>query len=301
MKRLLINLLFLLSAASLFSQNNGNLYLGILETKHVSSKDTSRIKIQRVLFRFKNEKWYSLENDIADSALYPSQAKWIIAFDGKNIGSFSSSMIPLKFKESPWTFPRDAYHIPISKYLPTIGSSTMEFSGWAGYAQPRPLVTVTDTNYSDPEQWKPYKPNRNEIAELASLYENHFRNMEFSWIDSVINSKLEFGKSYISSESDKLLQIGILDSVNGKEYLSNRMWIYKSSTGEIIDLSKAIDFPFKGFGDSEISNLYLVDAGDYDKDGHSEVIFWIDRYNGNGYALFYNNFSSHVSFEWSYH
>tara|TARA_Y100000589_G_C27144695_1_gene626289 strand:- start:788 stop:1693 length:906 start_codon:yes stop_codon:yes gene_type:complete len=301
MKRLLLKILFLLFTTSLFSQNNGDLYLGILETKFVSSKDTSRIKIQRILFKFENNKWYSLENDIADSSLYPSQKKWIIAFDGRNIGSFSSNMAPLKYKAVPWTFPRDAYHIPNKVDLPTIGSPSMEFSGWVGYAQPRPLVTVTDTNYSDPEQWKPFKPNRNEITELASLYEKHFKNMEFGWVDTVIHSKLEFGKSYISSESNKLLQFGILDSVNGKEYLSNRIWIYKSNSGEIIDLSKAIDFPFKGHGDSEISNLYLVDAGDYDNDGYSEVVFWIDRYNGNGYALFYNNFSSHVSFEWNYH
>ena len=301
MKRLLFKILFLLFATSLFSQNNGDVYLGVLETKSVSSKDTSRIKTQRILFRFENNKWYSLENDISDSTLYPSQANWIITFDGKNIGSFSSNLAPLKHKDIPWTFPRDAYHIPNNKDLPTIGTPTMEFSGWVGYEQPRPLVTLTDTNYSDPEQWKPFKPTRKEITELAFLYENHFRNMEFSWVDTVINSKLEFGKSYISSKSDKLLQIGILDSVNGKEYLSNRIWIYKSNSGEIIDLSKAIDFPFKGSGDSEISNLYLVDAGDYDKDGYSEVIFWIDRYNGNGYALFYNNFSSQVSFEWSYH
>lgn len=293
----------------MFSQSNRNYYLGILETKaalwpeneYLSPDDSTRKKILRVLFRFQNDKWYSLENDIADSTLYPSEASWIIAFDGKKIGQFSSYKAPLRFNESSWTFPRDAYHIPRSKYLPTIGVPTMEFSGWVGIAHPRPLVAISDTNFSDPERWKPFTPKEIEISKLQTIYNNHFQIYRESWVDTVEISKLEYGKSYINSKSDKLLQLGMVDTVNGEEYLSNRIWIFESSSGEIIDLSKAIDFPFRGGGDSETSELYLVDAGDYDNDGYSDVVFWIERYNGNGYALFYNNFSGYVSFEWRYH
>ena len=302
-------ILFFLVFYSLTSFTQDNIYLGILETKpakwpdenFMTEDDSSRKKIVRVVFRYQNNNWYSLENTLDDSSLYPSEIDWIIAFDGKKIGEFSSRKAPLKYKDSPWSYPRDAYHIIYNQNVPSIGKPSMEFSGWVGEEQPRPLVAVSEPFYSDPEKWQPYIPEKNEIIELISLYKAHFKNFEFNWLDTLVISQLGFEKSYISSVSNKLLQIGIYDTINGKVYLTKKVWFYKSNSGELKDISIMIDKPYIGEGDSEISNLYLVDAGDYDNDGKSEIVFWIDRYNGNGYDLFYNGFNNHVTFEWRYH
>ena len=45
----------------------------------------------------------------------------------------------------------------------------------------------------------------------------------------------------------------------------------------------------------------LVDAGDYDNDGKSEVLFWRGGYNRDGYTLFYDDFHQHVNYWWGYH
>lgn len=302
MRLSLIYLQLLLCTSHLHTQNTNDLYLGVLETRFVSFEDTTRIRVQRVMFRHANDKWYSLEHEIGDSSKYPVQAPWTIAFDGRTIGSFNSHMAPIKFRDAPWTFPRDAYHIPDTQKLPTIGMPTMEFSGWIGEIQPRPLVTVSDTNYADREKWKPFVPDERIIKELTTLYKQHFEYTEYARIDTLSDVILALGKSYISANGGSLIQIGEKNFLDdGAVILSSPIWIYRSSAGEVIDLSKAVDFPFRGAGDSETSNLHLVDAGDYDGDGYSEVIFWIDRYNGNGYALFYHNFSAHVTFEWSFH
>jgi len=47
--------------------------------------------------------------------------------------------------------------------------------------------------------------------------------------------------------------------------------------------------------------MWLVDAGDYDNDGKSEVLFSIDGYNRGGYQLFYDDFKKHAVSEFSYH
>jgi hypothetical protein len=49
------------------------------------------------------------------------------------------------------------------------------------------------------------------------------------------------------------------------------------------------------------SGMWLVDAGDYDNDGKSELVFSIDRYNRGGYELYYDDFKKHVTFEFGYH
>jgi hypothetical protein len=47
--------------------------------------------------------------------------------------------------------------------------------------------------------------------------------------------------------------------------------------------------------------MWLVDAGDYDNDGKSEVLFWINQDNRGGYKLFFDDFNKQAVFEFSYH
>jgi hypothetical protein len=49
------------------------------------------------------------------------------------------------------------------------------------------------------------------------------------------------------------------------------------------------------------AGIRLVDAGDYDNDGKSEVMFAINRYDEGGYELFYDDFKGHAVFQFSYH
>ena len=49
------------------------------------------------------------------------------------------------------------------------------------------------------------------------------------------------------------------------------------------------------------AGLSLVDAGDYDNDGHSELIFSIHRENEGGYELFYDTFTKRSVFHFTYH
>jgi hypothetical protein len=44
-----------------------------------------------------------------------------------------------------------------------------------------------------------------------------------------------------------------------------------------------------------------VDAGDFNNDGKSEILFSISRYDRGGYELFYDQFTKHVAFEFSFH
>jgi len=50
------------------------------------------------------------------------------------------------------------------------------------------------------------------------------------------------------------------------------------------------------------SGIWLVvDAGDYDGDGKSELVFAINDYNRGGYRLFYDDFRQRAVFEFSHH
>jgi hypothetical protein len=49
------------------------------------------------------------------------------------------------------------------------------------------------------------------------------------------------------------------------------------------------------------SGIWLVDAGDYDNDGRSELVFSINRDNEGGYEIYYDNFKKHATFRFNYH
>lgn len=277
-------------------QDTGNIYLGALETSQ-----TETIKIVRILFYKSGNEWYSLEKAIADSNLYPASVKWFIAFDGKEIGTFHSKFEPLKFKDAPWTYPRDAYHSPLEKNLPTIGNPDIDFISWPFEKNYRPLIVVSEANCRDPQNWKPFQPNRDDIDKIYPIYKEYILNRLN--IDTVNILKLKFRKSYQSNTLDQLIQIGMLMKINEAEYVQYSIWIYKSGGGELRNLSKVIDYEFcqDDFEDDDLSSCSLVDAGDYDGDGKSEIIFWSSRYNGDGYVLFYNDFTKMTDFVWSYH
>ena len=63
-------------------------------------------------------------------------------------------------------------------------------------------------------------------------------------------------------------------------------WFYISPEGKLNSLG---------------GGMVLVDAGDYNNDGKSELVFMIDRYNRGGYEIYWDNFTKHAVFEFGYH
>ncbi len=61
----------------------------------------------------------------------------------------------------------------------------------------------------------------------------------------------------------------------------------------VVDPQKSVQFLDTG--------IWLVDAGDYDNDSKSELVFSIDRDNAGGYELFYNDFKKRAISEFGYH
>ena len=49
------------------------------------------------------------------------------------------------------------------------------------------------------------------------------------------------------------------------------------------------------------ASMSVVDAGDYDGDGRSELLVHFSRYNNDGYTLFWDGFRRQASFGWNYH
>ena len=80
---------------------------------------------------------------------------------------------------------------------------------------------------------------------------------------------------------------------------------YCSATGDVLLAFRAHPSVWflvrKGVNTRIGGDLTLLDTGDYDGDGASEVIFQSSGYNRDGYILFHPRDGSKQEFHWSYH
>jgi hypothetical protein len=183
-----------------------------------------------------------------------------------------------------------------TRSVPTVGNQSRQFGGYTDEPVYRPLVTNSQSFVADPDGWKRLPLSAEQTLKVRQAFRQHF---------------------------GKLCQLGKDDALKPLPYTDENLTIaaaYKSKTGWAIarvHLAGAIDCVDKEAGfeiddswftatpEMDVHHLddgmWLVDAGDYDNNGHSELVFSINRDNRGGYELFYDSFKKRAVFEYSYH
>ncbi len=236
----------------------------------------------------------STQEELAESIrYYPKEINWFVTFNGKTLGQFRSTA-----PSSVSYYADVGLHIP-DPYakLPTVGKFTKEFSGWLDEPSFRPLVLVSKDNHLDPQNWQPTRPSKLLLKKCIKVFRKTIGPVTFcdkkygqkptrDYADTLI----QHVKSYHSNDTQYLISLQLdmshykCDDISSDQW--EVAWFYVDTGGSVRYIG---------------SGMTLLDAADYDNDGISEVIFWRDGYNENGYVLFYNHFNSHVDFTWNYH
>ena len=284
-----------IAAAGLAQQNS--VTVGVLEWSQCS-RDSLITVAARPLFGHRDGQWIALTHPEASETPKRSQQAWVVAFDGRNLGSV--------FTEDTGFHSQHAENYPRDHVLPLVNDRSVPQSinahgafrgGHACFNEPgRPLVLVSLANFRDPQRWRPFEP----AASGRPTLFDRFR----AAVDTVLvcpngdqrpvqiwrygPSDLVFDKSYQDTLRHKLLALRLKLPNNACEFTAGPEW--------------SAHWFFAGQDTVYLaSELELVDAGDYDGDGQSEVLFWHSRYNEDGYTLFYDQFRKRVDYWWTYH
>jgi hypothetical protein len=180
--------------------------------------------------------------------------------------------------------------------VPTIGKPSQEFAGFLNGSVYRPLVANSKRYFSDPERWRPAQLAPEVVGGLRKQFRQNFpkvsncanadENIEKPWFYQ--DSDIRVIQAYSSKMNWSVVQLRLegyrCDGPADDPFVDQ--WFSVSPTREIKFLDKA---------------MWLVDAGDYDHDGRSELVFSIDGYDRGGYRLFYDHFEKRAVFEFSYH
>jgi len=278
-----------------------NVILGVLEDGPGKSPDQSDIWFVRVVFEKDGDNWRAFPTQTKSyhdlptlTGSYPKEVTWTIAFDGRNLGKITSQTQQQYRYYSEIGMEYITSHGPV----PSVGKKSADYAGFFLVSPVyRPLVAVSQPNFSDPEQWK-----RAVLApELIAAARQQFRN-KFPKVSNCKNPEENILRLWKYRDEDIHVT---------KAYSSKDGW----SLIEMNLTSYACDGPYNGTGfigqwyvmDSSAkvkylgTDMWLVDTGDYDNDGKSEILFSIDGYNEGGYRLFYRNFSRSAEFVFHYH
>jgi hypothetical protein len=277
-----------------------NVILGVLEENKGHYAGDPNYRDVRVIFQKNADVWQTFQSDCDDQAClkavastYPSETKWTIAFDGRNLGQVVSHA-PSDFR---WYSDIGQQTIISTNPVPTAGTRSAEFGGYTEASVYRPLIANSKGYFADPDRWKPFVPS----SAVATLLQQAFRKKfpKLCRISQTNQSKLEefsyrneevkIVKAYASRLGSMVARLH-LEAVDCQDteagFDIDDPWF-------VADAAKVVKYLDSG--------MWLVDAGDYDNDGSSELIFSINRENEGGYEIWYENFKKHSTFKFGYH
>ena len=266
---------FLLAAAAFDaiaqSPTAAPIVVGVLETPDCGPST----RAVRPLFVRLAAGWVSL-SDTGVTVNHPMPDEWEIAFDGRDRGRVH-------------TVPRGGE----ATLRPTPPAGL--FEGWCSPPELRPLVVVSAANFEDPDQWKPARLSDGELGSLLAPLVGE-RDSAFNCPRDVEKAEpfrprvadLEVTQAYRDRRGRTIAGVRLRRSLYRCDFLFEGAWL--THWFELGASPHRIG-----------TDLDLVDAGDYDRDGASELIFWQGAYNRDGYVLVTGDLRRRVEHAWSYH
>ena len=283
----LLILILIFFDINIFGQNK-RIELSIIEQRFEGwNLDTINPFILRFCFYKEKNHWY-----IADDSLRTRKGN--VCFDGKLIGKIDILELYNKTKceTCKYMFDDTHYIIRDCKNVPKVGKPSTLFSGWI-LDRPvyRPLVVNSTPNFKDNEHWRPFTPSKRDSLIILKFFKGKI--LPKKYLNKKDNQLFKnINKSYISSDSIRLISTNLFgdykypcDTCEGviQETGQNSWFVLKKDNIDYID-----------------SDMILVDAGDYDNDGKSEIIFMKQQYDYDAYILLYDlKFEKEIG--WRYH
>ncbi len=246
----------------------------------------------RVAFRRRGGQWEGFPSAIEDQqqlaavvAGFPPTAAWIVVFNGHERGRLRSRAPQrwLAYEDLGLEF------IPTGDPVPGYGApESPDQQASLDHDLPRSRVLVSQPHIADPEEWRPAKASDAAAAAGRAAFRAQLAKDNPKL--EVADGEIQLLQTYGSLKGQAVMAFTILgkapppDEVPGPEWGPH--WFVVDNDGTVTFLG---------------GDLLLIDAGDYDGDGRSEMVFRKSGYDYDGYVLFYDGFRRQAEFGWNYH
>ena len=274
--------------------------IGMLEERLGSTTSEPSRYVVRMMFQNDGAGWKTLDPACSDeaclassTAIFPPTTAWNIVYQGEAKGAVTGAT-PAK-----WALYADVgtQDVAGATLKPTVGQATLEFSADGTTPVYRPLVAVTIPSVADPDGWKAGSLSAAALPVLHAAFRAQFA--------SVSNCATEGGadlKPMTFTDAD-VIPAAVSVSAKGWSIATTQLTGYRCD-GPLEETAFAPQtFAISPDGNAQYlgESLKLVDTGDFDADGKSELIFAIQRGNSGGYDLRFNDFAGRATFAYNFH
>lgn len=265
--------------------------IAVLEDRAPSAASEAQRFVVRAVFESSENTWRAV--DVSSPDFLPLELDWTVSRNGEQLGVVRTT------RPDAWTLARDAGTLDVAAdpAPPTQGERTVEFAGWTGEPVYRPLIATATASFATPDPWReaPLAPVARDAAiqafraafpapqNCASAEENTPRAVSFDDDDIAMSNSL-VSQSAWGLVTFNLTGYACDGPLDDSPFAPQMMLV--SPDGDARVLGEGLQF---------------LDAGDFDGDGTSEVVFVVNRYNQGGYELQANDFSHKVEALYSYH
>jgi hypothetical protein len=276
------------------ASGDGKVFLGFLDDDREEMANWKPGVAQQRLIRPAFERNRSGWQAIASSSR-PPQLKWTVAFDGKKIGEVSSRAGSLGLTIE------DVALTPAAA-LPAVGAPSSRFAGMLAGGPTkvrRPLVLVSKPYFSDPDGWKPSTKLPDEVAALVrSAFRREFPHVARCKDEEVVEKEWKF--------PDSSLELVTVYTSNKRSFVAETR-LNAGNCGYVDDPNDPLSDPWFFVSEAGVvrrfgSFMTLLDAGDYDNDGRSELVFFLSQpEDTDGFVLFDADLREQARLTWTYH
>ena len=282
------------SAQTSSDNTNDRIYVGVLDDAREEMINWKPgVALQRIIrpaFEKTATGWKQV-----DASSLPVHTNWTVAFDGKNLGEVESQA----GSGEGFTSVQNIL-TPVS-VIPTVGSPSQQFAGLMAVGPTkvrRPLIVISKPYFHDPDGWTRTKLPDEIAVSVRTAFRREYPHvdrckdeqaLEHNW--KFPDSALSFPTAYASNKHSFVVQASLTAGncgwVDQPDDPLSEPWFFVSGNGAVRRIG---------------SFMKLLDAGDYDNDGKSEVVFLVNRgEDTDGFVLFDANFDQQVSLLWHYH
>ena len=257
--------------------------------------NTPEITIARIVFRRAERGWEAVERTTASAP--QGRTTWRVCFDGHRLGDVATEPAPdLKAISLA-----RVHQLVAGERAPWVGARSTAFSGWMRAATHHPVVLDTADTCADPEHWKRSSWPTGLLAQVLPALKKAVAAISRCDKDGHISGPYELGRrdvimgdAYVSSRGDRIVTVSVRAT---KEVLGPCLDEMLDDNWSPQTFAVLANGTVQHLG----SSMRVLDSGDYDADGRSGIIFQFERYDYDGYTLFWNGFDESVSYGWHYH
>jgi len=280
-----------------------DVYVGILDDarEDLRGEKTKAIEQRLVMpaFEERNGEWRAITH------FRIRTLKWTVAFDGKNLGQVESQASSDEADQinSEGSRAKQTILTPSDK-VPVVGKPSREFTGVSSLfgleSVRRPLVVVSKPYYRDPDDWKRTQPQEEVRGMVREAIRKQFPHVNRCKDEEIVerdwkfpDSALQFPYAYASNKNSFIVAVKLDAGDCG--------WGGNPEDPTDVFVNQwflvAADHSVRRIGGFDV----LLDAGDYDNDGRSELIFFSVRSeNSDVYDLLSDNFQKKSELEVGY-